>query len=47
MVHSVVSVEKKYLKGDLIKVEAVTHVVVRTDRLWIVVHHDGFITHLK
>lgn len=47
MVCSLVAVEKRYLKGDLVKVEAVTHVVVCTDRLRIVVHHDGFITHLK
>lgn len=36
-----------YLKGDLVKVEAVTHVVVCTDGLGVVVHHDGFVAHLE
>lgn len=35
-----------HLKGDLIEVEPVTHVVVRTHSLWVVVHHYGLVPHL-
>lgn len=41
------SAEHSYLKRDLIEVEAVAHVVVCADSLWVIVHHDGFIAHLK
>lgn len=36
-----------HLKGDLVEVESVTHVIVGADRLWVVVHHDGLIPHLR
>ena len=36
-----------YLKRDVIKVEPVAHIIVGTDRLGIVVYHDGTITHLQ
>lgn len=35
-----------HLKGDLVEVETVTHVVVRTHSLWVVVHHYGLVPHL-
>ena len=35
------------LERDLVKVEAVAHVVVGAHCLWVVVHHDGFASILK
>lgn len=36
-----------YLKWDFIKVQPVAHVVICADSLWVVVYHDGFVTHLE
>lgn len=35
-----------HLKRDLVEVEPVTHVVVSTHSLWVVVHHYGLVPHL-
>ena len=37
---------KRYLKGNLVEVESIAHVVVGAHSLWVVVEHDGFIAEL-
>ncbi len=35
-----------YLKWDLIKIQSIAHIIICADCFWVVVHHNGFVSHL-
>ena len=39
--------QTSYLGREFFKVEPITHIVIRTDCLWVVIHHDGLVLQLS